>query len=68
MDLVPELLQEAVNVKNLSKETLGWLSDADRRNTFSLKGRTIHRLLKQDGSKKVAKIIIEELEKCQVDA
>jgi len=68
MNLVPELLQDAVSVKNLSKEALGWLSDVDRRSTFSLKGRTIHRLLRQDGSRKVAKIIFEELEKCQMDA
>ena len=68
MDLVPELLQDEVSVRNLSKEALGWLSDVDRRSAFSLKGRIIHRQLRQDGSQKVAKIIFEELEKCQMEA
>ena len=47
MNLVPELVQGAVQPRSLAREALNWLIDTQRRNIFLLKADLIHRSLKE---------------------
>ena len=62
MNLIPELVQDAVQPKYLAGEALNWLTDTQRKNIFLLKADLIQRRLQQNGSKKVAQTLLQKAE------
>ena len=62
MNLIPELVQDAVQPKYLAGEALNWLTDTQRKNIFLLKADLIQRRLQQNGSKKVAQTLLQKVE------
>ena len=62
MKLIPELVQGAVQPKYLAGEALNWLIDTQKKNIFLLKADLIQRRLQQNGSKKVAQILLQRAE------
>ncbi len=62
MNLVPELVQGAVQPRSLAREALNWLIDTQRRNIFLLKADLIHRSLKRNGSDKIAQTLLRRIE------
>ena len=62
MNLIPELVQDAVQPKYLAGAALNWLTDTQRKNIFLLKADLIQRRLQQNGSKKVAQTLLQKAE------
>ena len=62
MNLIPELVQGAVQPRYLAREALNWLIDTQRRNIFLLKADLIHRSLQLNGSEKVAQTLLRRIE------